>query len=317
MQDIRIKVIIMTYIDRFDLVKKTLESLNDEYIVQILLVDNGCTYDLVDSVSKHMSGELISKLDVIKIDSPKGTAGTVDYLFSINHDKCTHILMLDDDNVLCGELSYLKGELEKPINIINLIRRDREPYASAINSGERLTVVKNSFMGFSLMDYFKRNFGASKSVPAAGSKCYIESEYLPYGGTIIPIGVLKKIHVNKEFILYHDDVDFFYRCNSQGFCTRITSKCSIVDIDTSWHDKSDNIVENAELKPDNAFYAIRNKVNFEKATSTNIHVFNLNRLIWMLYFWCKYLGKRNSPGFLLILKAIRDGLKGRLGLYSS
>lgn len=317
MPEIKVKVIIMTYVDRFDLLKKTVESLTDDCIKEILLVDNGCSYDLAERAHEVFDKKLFEILKIYKINNPLGTSKTVNFIFEQDHTTFTHLLMLDDDNVLCGSLMDLKCKLMDSNNIINLIRYDREPYATYIHKKKDLKILGNAFMGFSILKFIRDSFKINKSKiskPAVETS-YITSHFLPYGGTIIPTVVVKEVKVNQEFVLYHDDIDFFYRCYKSGFNTLITSICSVVDIDKSWHDVTSSLVGQASRKPINAFYAIRNKVYFEREVSNSIFVFTINKIIWLTYFNLKYYKERKSKGYTLVKRAIKDGINSKLGVF--
>lgn len=308
-----IQVVIVTYKDRFSFLKKVVESVdNQKLVTDILIIDNGCEYDLSDFVFKEFK---TSKVRVSKVDKPIGTSKAFEIAFNnINHD-CSHIFLLDDDNVLEGDLYELKDILSSK-KIINLLRRGREPYCSSFQKRIDLKLINNSFNGFSIYNYlFSRvGFFSSKNENFNKNKI-ISSEYLPFGGSIFPVYLLNQVHLNLNFILYHDDIDFFYRARMVGYLLEITNICTILDIDISWHDKSEKLLDAIKRNPKNVYYAIRNKIYFEKEISNSAISFNINMFIWRSVFFIKNINKLHSKEFMILKKAIDDGINGRLGIF--
>lgn len=308
-----IQVVIVTYKDRFSFLKKVVESLTNQNVVtDILIVDNGCEYDLCDVIFKEFQ---TSKVRVSKVDKPVGTSKAFELAFNnINHD-CSHVLLLDDDNVLEGDLYEIKDILSSK-KIINLLRRDREPYCNSFEKKIDLKLINNSFNGFSIYNYFfsRVSFFSSKNKNCNKSKI-ISSEYLPFGGSIFPVDLLKQVHLNLNFILYHDDIDFFYRARMVGYSLEITNICTTLDIDFSWHDKSEKLLDSIKRNPNNVYYAIRNKIFFEKTISNSTIIFNINMFIWRSVFLIKNIKKLHSKECIILKKAMNDGINGRLGVF--
>ncbi|MDT3275661.1 glycosyltransferase [Shewanella sp. SP2S2-4] len=316
LSDVRIQVIILTYKQRYDLLSRVILSLiNESLINDILVVDNGCDYDLINEV--YISN-LPSSVRVLKINNPVGTSKAFVQAFDMANKHSTHILILDDDNVLEGSLDSVKQFLDEK-SIINLLRSEREPYSSSYMLGKNIKFLNNSFYGFSLFNYIS-NFFYKKMIffhtrATSTSVDFVESDMLPFGGTIFPISLLNNISLNKNFILYHDDIDFFYRSKGIGYKLRITSLCKTVDIDNSWHNKNMNLLDSLRLSPENVYYAIRNKVFFEYRHSSFKIYFYLNMFIWRFIFFVKNIKKAGSFEYSLLNKAISDGLQGKLGVF--
>lgn len=264
---VSVQVIILTYKNRFNFLENALDSLKgNELIKDVLIVDNGCTYCLEEKVS-IIKNDFDFLINTFKVLSPIGTAkGFCEAIKKINKSN-THLLILDDDNTLQGNLSSLRGDFKGKV-IINLLRDGREPYSSHFETGGELRILKNSFMGFSFTSFFKKN-----KIKSGYDVGFVQSDFLPYGGTLVPISVFNEVSINQDFILYHDDIDFFYRCKKKGYKLIITKKCTVKDIDTSWHDREKNLLDSIEESPVNIYYAIRNKIFFEKAFVIMIYTF--------------------------------------------
>jgi GT2 family glycosyltransferase len=262
---------------------------------------------------------LSSLIRVLKVDKPIGTSKAFQQSFNEVNNKSTHILILDDDNVLNGSLNSIKHFLDAS-TIINLLRCEREPYCRFYNLGKNIKILKNSFYGFSLIDYINNmlflKYNKINKKPLNDIKSnFIESDFLPFGGTIFPIALLGKISLNKDFILYHDDIDFFYRSKKIGYKLLITSQCKTIDIDNSWHVMSSSLLESIKNNPKNVYYAIRNKIFFEKKNSSFYFYFYLNMYLWRFVFFVKNYKKANTQEYSLLNKAIEDGLHGKLGVF--
>lgn len=304
-----IQVIILTYKNRFHLLEQVIKSLSgNEEIKDVLIVDNGCDYNLKDMLAASFQ-ELKFNIDTLIINEPAGTTKGLSMAFEKINQKNTHVLILDDDNLLQGNIKEAKSMISDNI-ILNFLREGREPYTSFFKSGKNLKLVNNSFMGFSIISYLRFQ---SQSINS--NKSSIESDYLPYGGTLIPLKVFSKLNINKDFILYHDDIDFFYRCKLNDYKLFITNKCKIIDIDISWHDKKLDLLASIKLNPENTYYAIRNKVYFEKSVKKNDIVFFMNTIAWRTVYFFKFFKRRKTQEYKILTKALNDGLKKKLGQY--
>jgi GT2 family glycosyltransferase len=316
--ELRVQVIILTYKERFHLLETVLQSfIDDAHINDVLLVDNGCNYDLEREVN---GSGLEGKIRVIKIKEPLGTTKAFNESFKVINKKSTHVLILDDDNVLSGSLESI-AHIVSEARIVNLLREEREPYASFYKAGKNVTLKKNSFYGFSLFSYliscfYGKCLGVGDVSSVEGKGCFIEADYLPFGGTIFPVSLLSSVSLDVDFILYHDDIDFFYRSKEVGYKLIITSLCKVIDIDHSWHNSSVGLLDSIRKNPVNVYYAIRNKIYFEKKVSTSKLNFYLNMLVWRLHFFVKNRRCFGSNEYALLNQAIEDGLTGNLGIFN-
>lgn len=322
--------IIVTYGDRFHLLKEVIDACYKEGVNKIIVVDNDSEESSKEQLKKFEKQNQ-DRLKVIYLDENYGSAGGFKRgLEEAYNDKgCEFIWLLDDDNKPQKDsLKALKEfwcslqDNDKNIKVSLLsFRKDRILYKEAVmtNNPDLVLGRKNSFLGFHFIDLpqkvlrlFKRKFGI-KAFKEDKSIKNGKVAVAPYGGMFFHKNIINVIgYPNEEFFLYADDHEWSYRITKNGGSIYLILNSLVNDIDTSWNiPKKNKASVNVIASGNNlrVFYSIRNRVFFETknlAKSNFIYKLNMNMYLFLIFI-------ANREKCSLIKNAIKDGREGKLG----
>jgi GT2 family glycosyltransferase len=312
----KVHAIIVTYADRFNLLKEVINSCLKNKIDKITVVDNNSTTNSKSKLYKLSEKE--NRLDVIWNEDNLGSAKAYKQaLLNIIHEDEEYIIMLDDDNVLQNNAleilkNYWHNKKQSKTVCLLIYRPDREIYKKAIQLKEPDFVLspKNSFYGFDILDKFRGQEEKDKKIDTSIDSGIIS--YAPYGGMFFHHSLLKEIgYPNEKFFLYSDDHEWSYRITKKGFTIELITQTEIKDIDTSWAIRKGNIFKTIkESDPFRIYYTIRNRIFFERQNLVENrfrHRVNVLLFILILFTYSRY-----NVQFKIFLCAIKDGLKGDL-----
>ncbi len=330
-QDVKICVVMVTYGNRFHLLKQVVDSLVEQQTEKIIVVDNN-SFEESRNRLKRLEVHLKSKLKVIYLSENTGSAyGYKKGLQEAYRCKdCEFVWMLDDDNkpkkdaleALVNTWNEIKeNDKEKNTALLSL-RENREPYVKVAQGGavEKWFGRKNSFLGFHLTDLPSKILRKVKANKNEERKEYLEIvavPYAPYGGLFFHKDLIEKIgYPNEDFFLYSDDREYTYRITKKCGKILLVPRSKIVDIDISWHLREkkgqlETLLNGNDLR---VYYTIRNHVFFEtRNLVSNRFVYNINRLFFSFLLKTLSMLKGKKEKYALIRGAVRDGLNGRLG----
>jgi len=307
------------------------DSLREQQIKKIIIVDNNSVEESTKRLER-LAALLKNKLKVIYSAENTGSAGGYKRGLqeAYNCKDCEFIWLLDDDNkterdalnILTNTWNKIKETHKEGKIALLSLREDREQYVRAAQgeSVEKWFGRENSFLGFHFLDLPSKILKKIKVEKKYNRKEYlgkVSVPYAPYGGLFFHKKLLQEIGWPKEeFFLYGDDHEFTHRVSQRGGKIFLVPNSKIIDIDTSWHLKDKRGQLEAFLNGDNlrVYYAIRNRVFFEKNNLvTNRFAHNINKLIYLVLFWCLSKLKGKEEKYVLISRAVKDGSKGRLG----
>lgn len=311
--------VIVTYSDRFHLLKQVIDACIASDINEIVVVDNNSDKSSKEQLKQFLN-KLNSKITVIWNSSNLGSAKAYKQgLEKAKNSNCDYIWLLDDDNkpqknALKELIDFWKKKPDKVKTLLSY-RPDRVQYKQAVFEKNSKLVLssKNSFSGFHIKEKIVNLFTISNSVIDNSLK-YGQIEYAPYGGMFFEKSLLNEIgYPNEEFFLYSDDHDWSYRITMKGMEIYLVLDSVIDDIDTSWALKEKKSSVFKKLKnapPFRIYYAYRNRILFEKKylVSSNF-VYNFNKFIFtfILFFY-----SFNSKNFKVYLKALKDARTNNL-----
>jgi GT2 family glycosyltransferase len=329
---LKVCAVIVTYGDRFHLLKQVIDACFREGVDKVIVVDNASVENSRNQL-KEFESKNKDKLKVIYLNENTGSAGGFKRgLETTYHDpECEFIWLLDDDNepqkdslkVLKEYWNSLEDENKEEKTALLSYRPDRIQYKEAIMTNNPNLVLgrKNSFLGFHVIDLPKKIVRVIKR--KLGLSTFRENPNIkngkvavaPYGGMFFHKNLINTIgYPKEEFFVYADDHEWSYRIIKNGGKIYLLLDSLIEDIDTSWNvsknKRSFQII--AEGNNFRMYYGVRNRVFFEKTNLvSNKLIYKLNMFIFgFLVKWNDKTGKN----YKIFKKAVYDGIKGRLGI---
>jgi len=330
-----VSVVTVTYGNRFHFLKHVVNSALREGASKVIIVDNNSAPECREKLRDYEEKLGIDKIKVLYLDDNYGSA--VGYKRGLeeayNHFQCEFIWLLDDDNKpQKGSLRELK-EFWNNLNDINKeekicllsyrFKKEQLALKSIIyNKPELVLGLKNSFSGFHINELHKKIFRYLKRIFKLGNNISVRENnksfgvvpVAPYGGMFFHKNLLDKIgYPREDFFLYGDDHEWSYRITKESGKIYLILDSLIDDIDLSWIVPKNNtqtafsIIANGE--PFRVYYSIRNRVFFEVNNIVDKKlVYWINMIIFIILI--SFSSTRNVK---FILRAVRDGLKGKLG----
>jgi GT2 family glycosyltransferase len=329
----KVCVVTVTYGNRFHLLKQVVESALVEGVYKVIVVDNNSEPESREKIKEYEKKLGSQKIKVLYLDDNYGSAGGFKRGLeeAYNDPECEFILLLDDDNVLEKDsiskswylISYLKD-----LNynyMLSFYRKDLEDFSKFINEFYITVYLPNNFCGFSLRRYIKDKI-ITKITKLRKKQLYFEELYslhpidvAPYGGLLFHKSILSKIgYPREDFYLYGDDHEFTYRFTKSGGVIFLCGGINIKDIDKTTIFKGKIILYyDKEFPEDKFYYQIRNHTFFSKYFITNNLIFCTNLFIFLLINFKQLFKVPDKKVFfrryIILLKAIKDGLNGILG----
>ena len=320
-QMLRTTAIIVTYSDRFHLLKQVIEACFGEGVSQIIIVDNNSQ---INSKAQLKVLEVKSKSRIIVLwnDENKGSASafTQGLEFAYKCSKNEFIWLLDDDNKPSqGSLLKLHDYWQmkdKDVSCLLSFRPDREQYKKAVLSKDPDLVLSkhNSFYGFSVTEKLLKPFKKKKKLDVNIISGTVS--YAPFGGMFFNISIIDYIGFpDTQFFLYSDDHDWSYRITKRKEKIVLLLDSVVEDIDTSWNVKEvkSNVFQTIKKgNPFRIYYTIRNRMIFEKRyLINNSLIYNFNRILFntILFVYCGQ--SENFKIFLLSQKHAKSDTLGK------
>jgi len=301
-------------------------------VSKVIVVDNNSSPESREKLKAYEEELGSDKIKVLYLDDNYGSAGGYKRGLeeACNDEECEFIWLLDDDN------KPQEGSLKAVIDFWNSLdqedknekvallsyRRDRTIYKEAIvkNKPDLVLGRKNSFLGFHIIDlpkkvlkFLKRKLGIKTSIENPNIKSGKVS-VAPYGGMFFHKNIIDTIgYPNENFYLYADDHDWSYRVTKNGGAIYLLLDSLVDDIDTSWNISKNNSQSGFSIvatgDPFRVYYSIRNRVFFE---TTNLVG---NKIIYFMNMisYLSLITLASRKNIKLILKAIVDGYRGKLG----
>jgi GT2 family glycosyltransferase len=329
----KVCVVTVTYGNRFHLLKQVVDAALKEGVCKIIVVDNNSEPKSREKLKEYEKKLGSQKIKVLYLDDNYGSAGGFKRGLeeAYNAPECEFILLLDDDNVLEKDsiskswylISYLKD-----LNynyMLSFCRKDREDCIKFISEDCIKVYLPNNFCGFSLRRYIKDKI-ITKITKSSKKRLYFKElhslypiDVAPYGGLLFHKSILSKIgYPREDFYLYADDHEFTYRFTKSGGVIFLCGEIKLKDIDVTTIFKGKIISYYDKEFPEYKFYyQIRNHTFFSKYFITSNLIFYTNLFIFLLINF-KQLFKVSDKKiffkrYIVLLKAIKDGLNGILG----
>ena len=312
----RVISVIVTYADRFNLLKQVLDSCLISGVSKIIIVDNNSDKNSKEKLHlfcKDHKGQITVIWNKSNLGSAKAYKQGLQKAHAIkDHD---FIWMLDDDNKPReNALKILKDFWRvRPEKVETLLsfRPDRLQYKEAVIKNDPNLVLgrENSFLGFHLIEKISKRFVLGKV--SNNEKSFGEIAYSPYGGMFFNKSILDEIgYPNADYFLYSDDHAWSYRITKANKKIYLLLDSVVDDIDTSWaiKDKKSNMFSKMSKAPSfRLYYTVRNRLLFEKKyLTTNLIIYKFNQFLFtatLFYYSFK------SKNFKVFSRAVKDAEK--------
>jgi len=326
-------VVTVTYGNRFHLLKQVIDAALREGVDKVIVVDNNSVPESREKLRAYEQELGCNKIKVLYLDDNYGSAGGFKRGLeeAYNDPYCEFIWLLDDDNVpekdalkkIFLAYSYL-GNSDK--NVLVSYRFSFENDRLAINNGVLIGYRANEFLGFHIKKYLVKKITGNNFYQAnlKGIKIddenykIVRSQVGPYGGLFCHKKVIETVGYPKEdFFVYADDHEWTLRMTKAGFSLYLCCESKIKDIDWTWEkSKCNHPYYDPSANEIKIYYGIRNHVFVCKTFVTNKAIFNFNMSIWLTYYFSYNIllaPKIAFNRFKLIIRAVKDGLSGKLG----
>ena len=320
----KIYVVTVTYGNRFHLLKQVIDGVLSEDVAKIIVVDNNSNPESRDKLGEYEK-QLNGKIKVLYLDDNYGSAGGFKRGLeeAYNDVECEFIWLLDDDNVpekkALEKLIYAYKYLgENQNNILVSFRESRQVNVKAIYLGEQVGYKTNSFTSFHILYWLKSRINSSIKYKNTKNYCIVRSQVAAYGGLFLAKTVINEVgYPDEDFFIYADDHDWTLRMTKRGLNIYLCSESRLKDIDWTWTaTREKNSSCESSDREYKVYYTIRNHVYLDKNFIKNKYVYYINMIIKFFYFYFlhPYLKTENAiKRIKIIVKAIKDGLKGKLG----
>lgn len=325
--------VIVTYNNRFNLLKQVIDGLFRINVQKIIVVDNN-SEDESRSQLINLEKNNVSRLKVLYLNENTGSAGGYARGLREFYDEksCDFVWLLDDDNVPKEDSfevirnfwsSLTAPDKESSIALLSS-RPGRKIYETAViqNNPDLVIGDINGFMGFTVTGFFSR-IARSFFKKEAGSRAAVSHGNVAaayYGGLFFHKSLLDIIgYPNEDLFVYSDDIEYSNRIVRKGGKIIVLFNSRIDDVDEKWHSPEDKITclklpLMNESNKHRFYYQIRNRIYFEKyRTKSSSLLYSFNKFVYFVILKVVLLTNKNISYSEIIKLAIKDGLKGNLG----
>lgn len=313
--------VIVTYGNRFNLVRQVIESCLNNNVYRVIIVDNASSEESRTQLKAEVENNP-EKIMAIHLRKNIGSAGGFKKGIeeALRHQTCEYILLLDDDNVVLENcISILVDtfkRLEPHCGKDNLVLSS---YRINLSQLDNKTVRKGVFLGFHIKDIPKKLIKRLKKSKREESisNTEIEMDTAPWGGLFFHKDLIQRHGFpNDEFVLYSDDTEFTYRIRKNGGKIFFVDGAKIIDINKKMGGEalSFNVLTYLNANQSKIYYGLRNTAYFEvycKRDKTFTR--KINKLFYITMLAILSIIYRKKDQFQTIIEAIRDGEIGRLG----
>lgn len=309
---------------RFKGLTLTISAALDADTKEIILIDNGSTYDLENRISKLFDKK---KVKIKRLSSNKGSAkgfiyGIEEALRDQNILQDEYVLILDDDVMLDKDFKSNFCRIIKEYNYNNkrivwsLYRKNRENTFNE-NTDRNKYYYLNCIAGFSI---FRKR---SKYLSRRKYEDISQPFFITWAGTFLKKNDLSQIQLpQNDYFVYEDDSDFSLNIHKAGYSIYKSNKLILKEASESWFEKNGKPQSGYKLYYNNVspegryLYKIRNSVNLTKnRLLTSKLLFYINILVFLFAGYLKYglfrVGSLNK--LRKLINAINLGLNDKLG----
>jgi GT2 family glycosyltransferase len=308
--------VIVTYGNRFNLLTQVIESAFKEGVDKIIVVDNNSDNESKTRLVEYAEN-YANKIIIICLPKNIGSAGGFKKGIeeALKNNDNAYILLLDDDNMVtenCIKILLERfNEFESNYGKENLAISSLRVKLKQLDQPD---IEDHTFLGFHFK-YLPRKLNISKKNIRIVDN--LISKTAPYGGLFFHKSLIKKYGMpNSEFILYGDDGEFTFRISKNGGKILLAESAKIFDLENKFgcESKSFNIFTYFNANKSKVYYALRNFEYFEVHCKHDRTIMrNVNKFIYIMVLRILALLYHDRERFNVIMDAVKDGKKGKLG----
>ncbi len=325
--------ITVTFADRFALLNRNISALLEQGVGRILVVNNASHSDSRNRLG-HLASQQGRRITIIDFERNYGPGRAFSRAMAYACDhmaECPYFLLLDDDllpepGALRSLIEYWQASplMEKQSRLCLAANRDSgKIYRDAVSRRSPRLVLGpvNSFWGFHIRNLLRRKANKLRRREAdreENSLAEGELEVAPYGGLFFHKDLLKKAGFPREdYFLYVDDYEFTFRITQAKGSIHLVLASRLADQEPTWETNGKGphvwiVAGSREFK--RLYYTARNFSHFlgqQRTTSTGCYHFNIT--VFLVLFSACALLRGNPQAIPVMLAALRDGQRGRLG----
>ncbi|MBI4502354.1 MAG: glycosyltransferase [Gemmatimonadetes bacterium] len=324
-------VVTVTYGHRGHLLAQALAAVRAQSTIvgRIVVVANGPT----DSLAALRSGA--ADIELVELDRNYGSAaGFKRGLEAAHRGSWELIWLLDDDNrprsdALAQLLAARQSMGANEKDCFASLRTHREKHLAAARGDRPLEVYPNSFLRFDIGRAATRLFHKAApsrfgNGPPAPAPAIRKVDYAIFGGLLLHRGWIDRIgYPDEAYWTYMDDVDYTTRIVRAGGSIYLVASSVIEDLDHTWgadNRGNGSPLADPDVNEQRLFYTVRNNVFLEnRYFVTRRWRYLSNVAITLGAMFVSIVLRSRSPVKAvrrcgLALRAIRDGLAGRMGI---
>lgn len=320
---------IVTYADRRALLLSVLDSLPEQGVTRVVVVDNGAHWQVQADLSDRY-GDFV---DVVEMGRNSGSAGGFTAGIQRALDLgAEYIWLLDDDNRPAADCldallaAYHRLRADNPTHHIAVLafRPEHQPDLAAGVPLHRINPRRSAFRGFHIFDLpykFWRRTPWGRPHVRGDLPELVDLYAAPYSGLLLHRTVAESIGLPREdFVLYTDDTEYTYRITQSGGRIALVTSAHLNDMESSWTVRRCSETTFSMLlkngKDLQVYYGMRNGAYFDAYCRPNHRcMFWLNRWIYLSTLWMQALFTRRTDRCRLVMLAVKDGLAKRLKLH--
>lgn len=327
----RTTIVTVTYGRRWGFLQQTLQAAFDGGAADAVVVDNGSTEAIAQNISRAFPAMVLTA----RLEENRGSAGAyVEGIGTALSGGAEFLLLLDDDNcvepdaiqLLKEAFRSLSGRVSPDKLCMLGLRPDQHPDILAGVPHDPFGDSHDTFLDFHLRDIprkiLKRIPGARRSTDREGHEALKEPfrrRIAPFGGMFFHRSLIERFgYPDPRFVVYVDDTEFSYRISSRGGEIWLVPAARINDIERSWYaprPRANSFEQWLNRGSDTQiYYTARNKAYFESHYLRRSWMRGLNRTVYMTALWSIAFLMKKTHRFRLVVRAVRDGEAGALGI---
>lgn len=318
----------VTYGNRKYLLQQVVDAAQSTAVSKVVIIDNGATWPLRSKLNDIYR----DFVDVVEMGhntgSAPGYAAGIQRALDLGAE---FIFLLDDDNR--PEPGALPTLLQTHAELARNVPRDRlavlafrPSHQGDVADGvpaRRVNPRPSSFLGFHVLDIpYKlwRRTPWGRPRLRHGLPARVDMTMAPYGGLLLHRDAVQTIGLpDPGFVLYGDDTEWTYRLHRCGGRIVLVTAARVDDLESSWSLKSSfGTSFNAFLSGTGdlrAYYGLRNAAYFfHHCHARRNPMFWVNVHTYKMVLGIFAVASGKTARYSLLMRAMRDGIAGRLGV---